>query len=113
MKSKYLFLLLLTLLILGILYLVFSFLKPQYNSSIFQTDTIPSISLSPSPQIYKEPLSPTPTLANTNKPNFCTSDAECPHESSCWYRIGGPAGIKGSPEHPGKCIKNEDLKLIF
>jgi hypothetical protein len=38
----------------------------------------------------------------------CTRDADCPEGSSCWHRMprGPSAGVRGSPQAPGRCVSD-------
>ena len=45
----------------------------------------------------------------------CTSSSECPEDYSCYAELplGPSAGVKGSPENPGKCYSNEMIGQIY
>lgn len=62
------------------------------------------------------PQEQSPTETNEKATDItCTSSQECPNDHSCYAELplGPSAGIKGSPNNPGKCYSNEMIGQIY
>ncbi|MEW6722066.1 MAG: hypothetical protein AB1324_02300, partial [Candidatus Micrarchaeota archaeon] len=73
----------------------------------------------PSPMCNPKPLNDSYSakcIANQCRkvPDECAKDSECGAGASCWSRIpaGPSAGVKGSPESPGKCWDDASIPAI-
>ena len=65
----------------------------------------------PEPDLIPPKLEPQQEVTDIS----CTSTLDCPEGYSCYAELplGPSAGVKGSPQNPGRCYSNEMASEIY